>query len=499
MLNQDIWKGIDKRKRSLNPIFLFGAGMHLGEKLNPFVRDVLLSVLLEVYYRELRDDEARTKDDINEIVSEVLEALGLDYEEEDVIRLGNGIFYLGDSKKMEAFKSHYYNHEKQIFEGHHFSYVEQDRDYTKLKKGNVVYKLTDESIRMILMSREFEEEMDMSVEQLYTLQLIRAGRVSQAVGVLNSLSLRIRRIISKEKDYRYELERNPKFLLSNRETRKKSKEEVRKQSEEAQELYKKMLGTLNIIEKGEEVVQMEHFELENKIFSTSKLHLNLSDEVYKTLAYELDIRKNNPLALIYRKTANFHEELWKKHIYQEGIPDETIYDSILGPLFSPKQEIILPMEWIWQEQELSLEPELIETEFLEEETTARNKYIHAVNWDIVVACWYPIFKKLAETGEFQAKEIQTFNEWNRDAIDFWPLFSQAELVIGEINENQKYNDERLILFRKLIEKDDAIRFFEGKIVYAIYEQGEKIVTEDIQMSSYVLRYKKGEDEWLQKR
>lgn len=491
MLNEDIWFGIEKRKRSLNPIFLFGAGMSLGEKLNPYVRDILLCVLLEIYYRELRDDEARTKDDIYEVVRDVIETFELDYKEDDVMRLGNGIFYFGDSKRMDSFKGHYYNHEKQIFEDQRFSYLEQDREYTKLKKGTVVYKLTDESIRMILMSREFEEEMDMSVEQLYTLQLIRAGRVNQAVGVLDALTLRIRRLLAKEKDYRYELERNPKVLLTNREVRKKSKEDVRNQSEEAQELYKKMLSTLKMIEKGNELSRLEHLELENKIFSTSKLHLSLSDEVYKNIALELDIRKNNPLSLVYRKTANFHQEIWEKHIYQDGIPTEEIYDLILGPLFSPKQDVIFPMEWIWQEQELVNEQELIETDFKEEKEEIWNKYVHEVNWDVVVTCWYPIFKELASTGEFHAKDISSFDHWNRDAIDFWPLFAQSELTVGEIQGNRKYNDERFTLLQKMLKIDDDISFFEGKIIYATYEPGEKIVTEDIQMSSYVLRYKRG--------
>jgi len=491
MLNEDIWIGIEKRKRALNPIFLFGAGMNLGEKLNPYVRDILLSVLLEVYYRELRDDEARTKDDIYEVVRDILDTFTLEYVDEDVIRLANGIFYQGDSKRMDAFQGHYYHYDKQLFEEQRFSYLEQDREYTRLKKGTVVYKLTDESIRMILMSREFEEEMEMSVEQLYSLQLIRAGRVSQAVGVLDALMLRIRRLLAKEKDYRYELERNPKVLLINRDVRKESKEDVRNQTEEAQELYNKMLVTLKMIEKGDERSREEHLELENKIFATLKLHLSLTEEVYKNIALELDIRKNNPLALVYRKTANFHEEIWEKHLYKDAIPGEDIYDVILGPLFSPKQEVMLPMEWIWQEQELASEPELIETSIEEEQEELRHKYVHEVDWDTVVDCWYPLFKELASTGECCVKAIRSFDGWSREAIDFWPLFAQSELTVGELQLNRKYNDERFTLLQKMLKIDEAIRFFEDKVIYGTYEPGEKIVTEDFQMSAYILRYKRG--------
>jgi hypothetical protein len=491
MLNQDIWIGMDKRKRSLNPIFLFGEGMNIGEKLNPYIQDVLLSVLLEIYYREIRDDEMRERTDIYNIVREVLEALNLDFNEEAVTRLGDGIFYYGDRKRMDAFKSHYYNHDKQQFEEQRFSYLEPDREHTKLKKGTIVYKLTDESIRMILMSREFEEEMDMTVEQLYTLQLIKAGRVNQALSVLDELTLRIRRLLLKEKDYRYELERNPRTLLINREKRKKSKEDVRKQSEEAQALYEKMAGTLHLIQKGNEISRLEHFELEDRINSTSRLHLNLSNEVYNNIALELHIRKNNPLSLVYRKTANFHEEIWEKHIYQNGIQNEQIYDFVLGPLFSPKQDVILPMEWIWQEQELQHDQELTETNFQVNDIDVMKKYIHEVDWDVVIACWHPLFKELVTTGEVRAKDISSFEEWNRDAIDFWPIFAQNELFVRNIDDKRKYTDERMILFQKLVEFDESIRFFEGKVIYSMYDQEEKVITEDIHMSSYVLRYKRG--------
>ncbi|MCM3709110.1 hypothetical protein [Sporosarcina luteola] len=491
MLNDDIWIGIEKRKRSLNPIFLFGTGMQLGETLNRYVRDILLCVLLEVYYRELRDDEARTKDDIYEVIRKVIETFELNYIDDDVLRIGNGLFYYGDSKRMDSFKGLYFNNEKQKFEEQRFTYLVQDREYTKLKRGTVVYKLTDESIRMILMSREFEEEMDMSVEQLYTLQLIRAGRVHQAVGVLDALTLRIKRLLAKEKDYTHELERNPKVLLTNREARRKSKEDVRNQSEEAQELYRKMLSTLKIIEKGDELSRLEHIELESKIFSTSKLHLSLSDEVYKNIALELDIRKNNPLSLVYRKTANFHEELWEKHIYKHGIPDEELYDLLIGPLFAPRQGVIFPMEWMWQEQELIDAQKLEETKLDGKGMDPLNKYVHEIDWDVVLTCWYPLFKELLETGECRAASIHSFDDWSRDAIDFWPLFAQTELKIGDIQADRQYNDERFTLLQKLLQMDKELRFFEGKVLYAAYEAGEKIETDAIQMSSYVLRYRRG--------
>lgn len=489
MLNQDIWNDIERRKRTLNPIFLFGSGMNVGESLQPYIRDILLSVLLEVYYRELRDDEARTKEDVFEMVNEVLDVLGFDYKEEDVTRLGNGLFYSGDSKRMDSFKGHYYNPKKLLFEEQRFSYLEQDREYTKIRKGTVVYKLTDESIRMILMSREFEEEMDMSVEQLYTLQLIKAGRVNQAISVLDALTLRIRRVLLKEKEYRYELERNPKILLTNRDVRRSSKEDIRRQSAEAQELYERMHGTLAIIEKGDEISRIEHLELENKINSTSRLHLQLSDEVYKNIAFELDIRRKNPLALVYRKTANFYEELWKKGIFQEGVPSDEIYDLILGPLFSPKQDVIFPMEWIWQEQDLQQDQEYQETLMSDIEEEVYQKYVHEINWEQTVANWHPIFKELAVKGEYELKNLEGFDQWKRDSIDFWSLFSQGEIHIHKIQENIKYNDERMTFFQKMFSFDKELRSIEGKTLIGAFDSNEQIVTEKVRMSSFTLRLK----------
>ncbi|GKU76624.1 hypothetical protein [Paenibacillus sp. L3-i20] len=489
MLNRDIWNDIDKRKRALNPIFLFGSGMNVGDSLQPYIRDILLSVLLEVYYRELRDDEGRTKEDVFQIVNEVLNTFSFDYKEEDINRLGNGLFYSGDSKRMDSFKGYFYNPKMHLFEEQRFSYLEQDREYTKIRKGMVVYKLTDESIRMILMSREFEEEMDMSVEQLYTLQLIKAGRVNQAISVLDALSLRIRRVLLKEKEYRYELERNPKILLTNRDVRRSLKEDIRRQSEEAQELYQRMHGTLAIIEKGDEISRIEHLELENKINSTSRLHLQLSDEVYKNIAFELDIRKNNPLALVYRKTANFYEEIWKKEIFQEGVPSDEIYDFVLGPLFSPKQDVIFPMDWIWQEQELQQDREYEETLLSDIEEEVSQRYYHEINWEKTVADWHPIFKELAIHGVYELKDLQGFDQWKRDSIDFWSLFTQGEFEIHKTQENLKYNDERMTFFQKLISFDKEMCFFEGKTLIGALDSNEQIISEKVRMSSFTLRLK----------
>ena len=38
---------------------------------------------------------------------------------------------------------------------------------------------------------------------------------------------------------------------------------------------------------------------------------------------------------------------------KEGIKDFGLVEKLIGPLFSPKNEFILPLEWIWGEQELA--------------------------------------------------------------------------------------------------------------------------------------------------
>ncbi|MDA6131582.1 hypothetical protein OSK38_29965, partial [Escherichia coli] len=75
----------------------------------------------------------------------------------------------------------------------------------------------------------------------------------------------------------------------------------------------------------------------------------------------------------------------------------------LGPLFSPRNEFILPLDWIWGEQEFD-EKQL--TEVMEEEAQEES-IIHqrVTNWDSVIKAWSYVFQYLQTYGEFSLADL----------------------------------------------------------------------------------------------
>ena len=48
---------------------------------------------------------------------------------------------------------------------------------------------------------------------------------------------------------------------------------------------------------------------------------------------------------------SFREHFYENWFMKEGVSTFEEVESVLSPLFSPKNEFILPLDWIWGEQE----------------------------------------------------------------------------------------------------------------------------------------------------
>src|SRR5437764_9903615 len=89
-----------------------------------------------------------------------------------------------------------------------------DELYTNLDiGGSIVYKLTDVAQEMIFMSREMAEEFSITIEQLYSMQLIKNGNFKKATRNLDHLISRVNRLMTKEYTFQKEMVNNPKILL----------------------------------------------------------------------------------------------------------------------------------------------------------------------------------------------------------------------------------------------------------------------------------------------
>ena len=192
------WDGFAQRMQRLNPLFELGRGMEVGE-LKPHIQTILMHVLLTIFYRELNDDENRRKSDIKYMVEDSIKQMKLLADEKQIERITSGLLYQGKEEYSKPFEALYYDEVRQSWETQVFRYVTMDELYTNLEMGgSIVYKLTDIAQEMIFMSREMAEELSITIEQLYSMQLIKNGNFQKAIRNLDHLISRVNRLMAKE-------------------------------------------------------------------------------------------------------------------------------------------------------------------------------------------------------------------------------------------------------------------------------------------------------------
>lgn len=130
-MNTEVWDGFRERVSILNPISMLGKGMDLGVALNPYLFQICLAVLLEVFYREIKDDDHRHFYDIKEIVNHVIEEQGLEATEDHVERIANGLVSFGPPQSRQSFPGKVFDPNTGEFVEKPFFYLTIDTAYSK--------------------------------------------------------------------------------------------------------------------------------------------------------------------------------------------------------------------------------------------------------------------------------------------------------------------------------------------------------------------------------
>jgi len=156
------WQGFGERIRRLNPIWNLGSGMKLSV-LNEYAQMLALSVLLEIFYRELENNPERKKQDIKKITYECMEDLKirslLDTElDDDIIqRFVDGLLWSGQADLQQPFTAKWFDEKDQKIKDHRFRFLVEDMERSRAewaKGGKTVYQCSDEAKELIFMSRE---------------------------------------------------------------------------------------------------------------------------------------------------------------------------------------------------------------------------------------------------------------------------------------------------------------------------------------------------------
>ncbi|MDF2039908.1 hypothetical protein P2R12_23490 [Cytobacillus oceanisediminis] len=473
------WEGFAQRMQRLNPLFELGRGMEVGE-LKPHIQTILMQVLLTIFYRELNDDDHRRKSDIKYMVEDSIKQMKLLADEKQIERITSGLLYQGKEEYSRPFEALYYDEIRQSWETQVFRYVTMDELYTNLEMGgSIVYKLTDVSQEMIFMSREMAEEFSITIEQLYSMQLIKNGNFRKATRNLDHLISRVNRLMAKEFSFQKEMINNPKILLMEEEMqRADNRAEIEKQFEEEKNHFRTISSMIEKTKRRNEeddFIQKELILLQEKIGHTRQLHDRFAKLVIQNISYEMKLKAENPSLFWETSLVSFREHIYENWFMKEGFSSFDRVEKVLGPLFSPKNEFILPLDWIWGEQEFD-ETQLTETM---EEEVQEESFTHqrVTNWDSVIKAWSYVFQYLQTYGEFSLADLSTLplevqDLWfeESETIDLWMMFDKKPLRVQVLHRKEEtLSDEREFLLYKLMQEYPQFQVFEGLKIYTEFD------------------------------
>src|SRR3954469_21885687 len=479
MAVNESWEGFGKRLQRLNPLFELGRGMEVGE-LKPHIQTVLMQVLLTIFYRELNDDDQRRKSDIRYMVEDSIKQMKLLADDKQIERITSGLLYQGKEEYSKPFEALYYDEIRQSWETQVFRYVTMDELYTNLEMGgSIVYKLTDVAQEMIFMSREMAEELSITIEQLYSMQFIKNCNVQKAIRNLDHLISRVNRLMAKEYAFQKEMINNPKILLIEEEwQRADNRIEIEKQFEEEKNHFRTITSMIEKAKQRNEeddFIQKELMLLQEKIGHTRQLHDRFAKLVIQNISYEMKLKAENPSLFWETSLVSFREHLYENWFMKEGVHHFETLERVLSPLFSPKNEFILPLDWIWGEQEFD-EKQLTEP-VIEEDAVESITRLRVTNWASVIKAWSYVFQHLQTYGEFSLADLSSLpleiqDLWfeESETIDLWMMFDKKPLKVQVLHRKEEtFNDEREILLYKLMQEYPQFQVFEGLKIYTKFD------------------------------
>ncbi|MDQ0201107.1 hypothetical protein J2S10_004313 [Neobacillus ginsengisoli] len=473
------WEGFAQRMQRLNPLFELGRGMEVGE-LKPHIQTILIQVLLTIFYRELNDDDHRRKSDIKYIVEDSIKQMKLLADDKQIERITSGLLYQGKEEYSKPFEALFYDEIRQSWEMQTFRYVTMDELYTNLEMGgSIVYKLTDVSQEMIFMSREMAEEFSITIEQLYSMQLIKNGNFRKATRNLDHLISRVNRLMAKEFTFQKEMINNPKILLIEEEwQRADNRVEIEKQFEEEKTHFRTITSMIEKTKRRNEeddFIQKELILLQEKIGHTRQLHDRFAKLVIQNISYEMKLKAENPSLFWETSLVSFREHIYENLFMKEGVHSFMDIERVLSPLFSPKNEFILPLDWIWGEQEFD-EKQLTDA-VIEEEAEESITRQRVTNWESVIKAWSYVFQSLQTYGEFSLADLSTLplevqDLWieESETIDLWMMFDKKPLKVQVLHRKEEtLSDEREILLYKLMKEYPQFQVFEGLKILTVFD------------------------------
>ncbi|WP_423798180.1 hypothetical protein [Neobacillus sp. SAB-20_R2A] len=488
------WQGFGERIKRLNPIWNLASGMQLPG-LRDYAQLLALSVLLEVFYRELENSPDRKKQDLLEIAKSCINDLHITVETETldelIQRFVDGLLWSGQAELHQPFLAKWFDEKEKEIKEHRFRYLVEDRETSQWEKGGkTVYRCSDETKELIFMSREILQELEITIDQLYIEHLVKNGHFQQALSGLDDLMARVKRMIARELDYRESMKRNPKIIFQQEHELMSAREqEVQQQFQEERTRFQQMRQLLQRMSSSN-----QHYEIAEKLEQTRRIHDQLASHVVENIRLEMELRYEFPNLFWKQHLVSFQQSYYQDWLVLEGLPKPDDMGTLQEPLFSPQAHFIYPLDWSWMEQESDLQTEEMSETTVEELEEAVYQP-REVDWEKIVRLWEPLFVELMETGECQLSRLQDISaslqeKWleQKEAVDLWLLFHSEPFIVPQIDAEKEQADERLILFSHLVHRQERFLSMEGKLITSIIDGNQPMIQwKGVCISPFILR------------
>jgi len=449
----EIFDRYHERKRMLNPCFQFGTGVSVPSEHTKNYKDVLLLTLLEVFYREIRDNPQRTDKDLKEIVAEIVNRLNMEADEGFQGRLAMALISSGTGQNSEPFLSTYYNETTQTFEEERFLYLTEDTEAMhRLKSDPPIWRVSESGQKVIFMSLEMADEYSIEFQQLYTLSFIRKGNFQKALSNLDHVKAAVRTRANGEREYAKRIRRDPRWILSKDKEHLERRKELQAQFQEQKKLFadmdimlhEKLSGTTD--QKTIRDIEL----LKDKVDECVGEHTTLTELVVQNYGQEIALQRQIDRLLNYNRS--FVKDIWEKHLYSGGFLFEEGFEALLEPLFSPKPDFIYPLNWVWEEHKVTDLDEEEQAEPEEEVFELPNAKRPPIHWPHLVALWKPVFETALQHPEKTCRLRDShLGEWSIDALELWMKFRDGEFSFSSpFSLQKKYDDQRALLLQHIV-------------------------------------------------
>ena len=408
-----------------------------------------------------------------------------------------------------AFSHGYINPVTSLKERVRVSLIAQDE--VKAGRGKVNYKLTDQGMEMLFMTKEVHRELRIPVTQLYLKQQIEKGVFDKALYIVNDLSLMVRQLREKINDMVRKIRSNPVNINFSEyeDIHRRIFEQFEKDDEEYEKLILLLGEKRDVIEGGDRFNRTEEegkaliliHEISDRLTSISNEHKKLFMDKFRLKRVYREALENQ-FAAGFACRLNFEKEVLDFIIGNNSFMDGA--RKVFSPVLNLKRNKYFNISKCTDEQVKRNEEEdfysgIIEEDFDTEaeenrKEKLREKYRNFRRYLKLIASSFGVSREVSLSDFLDSLDKEERDEIisSSDFYTFFILFHQAgKIELREIERDRDYivpeEHGEVDIEKLLIDLIDEGTYLKGIKSLLFYSNGEVITLDnDVVMSNFIV-------------